>query len=554
MTDLSHLRLLPLMQQLHVASKKIGVVPFRLNWAQLLLLEEVEKQFRETGKVRLILLKARQMGMSTFTEALAFLMLFMFENYRATVIANKEKSAQTILAMTKLFWETSPYHAAGLDHLHYNSRNDLSWRRSKSSIQVYTAGRTTESDVGRGGMLHFMHASELAFWYAAEGVMSSIMQSLAEVPGSVIILESTANGIGNYFERTWKEATSGDENDYTPMFFSWLNHFEYNAEYARLDATQPLGKLSEEEKALKALGASKSQLVWRRWCVKNRCQGDELIFAQEYPAIPEQAFIATGTNLFNYPQLRAAYEPMDGTQGVLYRDGQSVTFHPDPTGPLTIFKNPPRGDPEWSNYLVAGDPTHRTHIGDDYACAQVINRHKLEQVAVYRGRVDPGHFGEELFKLGLYYNTALTSSEVEGPSSAAIGVLQGLNYPRIYRRARPDSTPGKQTGDIWGWQTTMQSKHFMMGIVKKYLADGDMIIHDATTFAEMRDYVTDIDGKMGPADKDKGHDDTVMAMAQALACHFLEGPQMPYSGPPDPTPPWGDGTPPWDNWHDLGAA
>jgi hypothetical protein len=130
-----------------------------------------------------------------------------------------------------------------------------------------------------------------------------------------------------------------------------------------------------------------------------------------------------------------------------------------------------------------------------------------------------------------------------------------MNYPNIYKRARPDSTPGKQGGDIWGWMTTQQSKHFMMGVAKKYLADGDLEIHDAQTFAEMKEYVTDEDGKMRPADSDKGHDDTVMALAQALACHYLEGPMRPYgSAGPDNTPPWGDGAPPWEAWHDQGAA
>jgi hypothetical protein len=547
--------LLPMARQLWVAPKKVGfgLQKFEPNWAQRQLYAQMYKELQTRGKIRIIVLKARQLGISTATEALAFNFLFLFEHYRAMILANKEKSAQSILNMTKLFWETSPYRHAGYS-LKYNSRNDLAWRETWSSIKVATAGRTTENDIGRGDTLAFLHASEVAFWVFPEGVMSSVDQTIAETDGTAIVLESTANGMGNYFERTWKEATAG-EIDYTPMFFSWLDHFEYSADFAHIDTSQPMGPTDEEERALSAMGASKDQLVWRRWMIRNKCQGDPLIFAQEYPAIPEQAFIATGTNVFSYPLLRAAYKPQDPVIGRLYRDGQHVTFIPDPTGQMYLYKAPNEADSDWSQYLVAGDPTHRTRVGNDYACAQVINRHTLEQVACYRGRVDPGHFGEELYKLGLYYNKAIVSSEVEGPSSAAIGVLLGMNYPNIYKRARPDSTPGKQGGDIWGWMTTQQSKHFMMGVAKKYLADGDLEIHDAQTFAEMKEYVTDEDGKMRPADSDKGHDDTVMALAQALACHYLEGPMRPYgSAGPDNTPPWGDGAPPWEAWHDQGAA
>lgn len=541
--------LLPMMRQLYIATKDIGlgISKFDPNIVQLRLIGEIEHQLKTKGRVRLITLKARQMGISTVSEAFAFLCLFMYDNYRAQILANREKSAQSILAMTKLFWNTSPFRK--LYSLHYNSRNDMSWVETGSSIKIATAGRSTGSDVGRGDTLHFLHASEIAFWHDPYEIMNSISQALPLTQGTTMILESTANGMGNYFEQTWKAATA-NEVEFTPMFFSWLDHHEYTAEWAKLDGLdQPLGALDDEERALTALGATKSQLIWRRYALKNLCGGDELKFAQEYPAIPEQAFIATGTNVFNYPLLRAAYQPEAGVPGRLYRNGQDVRFEPDPMGPMTLYRAPDELNPEWSQYVVAGDPTHRTRIGNDYACAQVFNRHTLEQVATYRARVEPGGFGQELYKLGLYYNTALVSSEVEGPSSTAIGVLLGMNYPRLYRRERPDNTPGKQKGDIWGWMTTTQSKGFMMGVVKKYLADRSLILHDSQTFEEMRDYITDEDNKMRPADEEHGHDDTVMALAQALACHYLEGPMMPFYGHQSAgNPPWGNGPPPWESW------
>src|SRR5690606_19575854 len=111
--------------------------------------------------------------------------------------------------------------------------------------------------------------------------------------------------------------------------------------------------------------------------------------------------------------------------------GMRVTFVHDPQGPLTIFKAP-NPDKDWGVYLVSGDPTRTTR--GDFAVSEVISRHTLEQVAEWRGRTDPGSFAEELFKLGLYYNTAYITAEVEGPGEMTIGKLLGMQYPFLYKR------------------------------------------------------------------------------------------------------------------------
>lgn len=539
--------LLPQVRKLSIVSKDIGITKLEPNWAQTEYLAEVERQLQTTGHIRIIVLKARQLGVSTISEALLFLLCFMFDQYRALIVAHEERSAQRILDMTKLFWQH--YAFANLYHLKYNSRNDMVWRENGSNIRVATAGRKGSEGIGRGDTIHGLHASELGFWDTPEHVAESLLNSIPSGKGTMIVFESTANGIGNYFERVWREAEAG-EVEYFPLFFSWLRHPEYTAEHYRLDALdKPLTNLDTEERALQAIGANKSQLVWRRFMIRNRLSGDALKFAQEYPALPEQAFISTGTNVFNYPMLVTAYEPQVGTPARLVRDGNRITMEYDPEGPYKIYKAPDP-DPDHGSYMVAGDPT-RTRTGD-YASAQVVNRHTYEQVAVFRSRVDPATFGQELFKLGMYYNRALVSSEVEGPSSVAIGTLLGMNYPNVYQRERPDHTPGKQRGDIWGWMTTRQSKDYMMGIVKKHLVDQTLTIHDPVTFQEMKDYVVLNNGNLGPADDVHGHDDTVMAYAQAFACMSLAD-AIPPEGSVTP-PPWGFAQPNDMGWTETGAA
>src|SRR5690606_16626739 len=169
------------------------------------------------------------------------------------------------------------------------------------------------------------------------------------------------------------------------------------------------------------------------------------------------------------------------------------------------------------------------------AVAQVLNRHTLEQVAVWRGKVKPYKFAEELFKLGLYYNMGLLTSEVEGGGYATIGALQQMNYPYIYHRQRADNTPGKET-DIAGWSTTRQSKNLLLGWLVQTIAQGARAkargerdyfrIHHNITYEEMKGYVSLENGDFGPSDE-KMFDDCVMSLGITVTCHLQEPPPPP---------------------------
>lgn len=517
--------LAPLLEKLYIQTKDLQIRPLELNWAQREFLGVVEEQLASTGRIRVIILKARQLGMSTATEALLFTLAFLFHGYRGMVIAHEVPASQNLLAMTTRYWDT--YRFKKLYTPRSYSKNNLSWVESGSSLTIATAGNKA---VGRSATIHGVHASEVAFWPEPEVAFGGLRQTVPNEPGTAIIIESTANGVGNFFHREWVKAENG-ESEFRPLFFPWWRHYEYKASWVGLPA-QPLGQLSSAEKLLAKLIPAdelEDRLLWRRWAIPNLCQNDPLLFMQEYPATPEEAFIASGTNVFPLERLRECYEPQDGFRGVLMRNGNEVEWRPASNGPLTIFKKP--DDSEWGRYVVAGDPTHSTF--GDYAVAQVLNRRTLEQVAVWRGRCDPGTFGEELFKLGLFYNEALVTTEIEGPGYASIGTLLGMNYPKLYRKARPDSTPGKFSGEQYGWSTTMQSKQLAVGWTLKAVMDGSLVLHDRKTFEEMSNFVTLDNGGYGNANGEE-HDDTVMALAIGLTCHMLDGPVMAYGADDQP--------------------
>lgn len=522
---------LPMVSKLDIIDKRIGQRRLEPNWAQIQYLEEAQRQLQTMGRIRIIVLKARQLGISTITEAMFFWLCFIVPNYRALVIAHEIEASQNLLAMTDLFWHTSPFF--DLYNTKYLSRNDVVWRETRSSMRISTAGKKGTAGVGRSTTTHAVHASEVGFWDNPETIMLGLNQAIPQSPGTAVILESTANGRGNYFHRQWNEATIG-RSEYTPLFFPWWKHPEYRASELGL-AYKTLGKLDEDEKILRRLGVDDNHLAWRRWAIPNKADGDLTKFMQEYPASPEEAFIASGQNVFPYRDLFECYEPQPGVRGELMREGMTVTFQPTDTGRLTIFK-PPSDDPSWGQYLVTGDPTHMMQGGDP-ACAQVINRRTLEQVAEWRGHIDAPTFGEELFRLGLFYNTALVSCEVEKVGGATIGSLIAKKYPKLWRNSKLDQIPGRFS-NLHGWHTTAASKPSMVHMLLKFVVDHSITIHSATLFDEMQDFVALDNGNFGPADEERGHDDTVMAMAQAAIVHMLEGPVPLYAGvtPDNPTP------------------
>ena len=507
-----------LVSQLTIKDKNLNEIRLTPNWAQLEFYNTAERQLADTGRIRIIVLKARQLGMSTATEALAFTLSFVFPGYRALVLAHEIPASQNLLEMTHRYWDNYPFRQLYTPKSY--SKNDIGWIETGSNMKIATAGN---KGAGRSSTTHFLHASEVAFYPDPKVVMLGLRQAIPDSPGTGIVLESTANGRGNYFHEQWLAAEQG-ETEFTPLFFPWHKHPEYRASAINIPHYS-LGKLSDEEKVLKRLGIDDDRLAWRRWAIINKCNSDLLQFMQEYPSDPEEAFLATGRNVFPGEHLKQCYQPEDGVRGLLIRDGDNITFKPASDGPLTLFRKP-HEDTDWGKYLVAGDPT-KTTMGD-YAVAQVLNRRTMEQVAVWRGRLDPITFGEELWKLGHFYNDALVTTEIEGPGYGSIGKLIGMNYPNIWQRQnKADKVPGAMTASTYGWSTTHQTKPLAIGYLLKYVTDHAVTIHDRKTYDEMVNYITLDNGMYGNGNNEE-HDDTVMSLAMGVTCHVMDAPLMAY--------------------------
>lgn len=506
------------MKRLSIRTKDLSIARVSPNWAQQEFLDTIERQSREGVPQRVIVLKARQLGMSTITGAVLFARSFVYPQSHSLVVAHENDASEYLFGMTHLFWETFPYKE--LYRPRYVSRREMSWYETGSSIRIATA---RNARAGRGRTIHALHGSEVAFWDQPEELMLGMRQTIPNKPGTLIVLESTANGVGNWFYDQWQAAVAG-ETEYVPLFFPWWKHPEYTASYCGLDAR--VREYDSEELLLKRLGCDDDHLGWRRWAIRNLADNNEERFHQEYPATPDEAFLATGTNVFPVQSLKKCYEPLPGIRGFLVRDGSRVKFQADRAGSMTMYRQP-SADRDWGRYFVGGDPTHVT-MGDN-ACAQVINRRTYEQVAVWHGKIDPMGFAEELAKLGKFYNDATLATEVTGPGYATIGRLVELDYPHLWRGRWADKNPGR-IAESMGWSSSMKSKEWAIGWLLKLVVDQDLILHDRRTYEEMNNYITLPNGGYGNAGGANYHDDTVMALAISCLCSSTEGPVVAYSG------------------------
>ncbi|HOO12874.1 MAG TPA: DNA packaging protein [Bacillota bacterium] len=468
------------------------------------------------------------MGFSTLTEALIFHRTVTRRNVNSLIVAHKDESSNNLFNMSKLFYENLPAElqpmrkASNARELVFENptKSQVEKQRNpglRSKIKIATAGG---QGVGRSDTLQNVHISELAFWPGdKKDTLNGILQSVPNSQSTMVVIESTANGF-DHFKELWDQAVAG-ESDFESLFFPWFDMQEYRVK------VPPGFELTEEEEKLKeAFSLDNEQLAWRRWCIKNNCSGDLDLFKQEYPSTPGEAFLTTGTPVFDNDkvilrlnQLRAQYRdspPLVGNIESNYTpDGDPVkgteSFIPTPNGWLTIYEKP-RGN---APYVIGVDVAEG---GADWSVAQVLDNTTGKQVATFRAHCDTDILAKALFSLGFYYNRALIAVEVNFDLHP-VKELQRLGYPRQYVREQVDTYTGKLE-QKFGFRTTTASRPPIIGELVKIVREDTVLINDITTLQEMLSFARNASGK--PEAQAGKHDDTIMALAIA---HAVRGQQ-----------------------------
>ena len=528
---------------LHVRPKRGAVVPFRLNAAQERLEREVDFARAEGRPVRFLILKARQLGFSTWALGRQYEYATTRFGVSALMAAHDDDSTKDLFERLRLMHDLSPnppmtrYSSKKeLDFANPNRRNAREEPGLNSKIVVATAGRGT---MGRSRTLRFVHGSEVAFWENAGRVLLAVEQTLPDDPDTFEILESTANGVGGEFFDRWQLASDpATRGIWRALFFPWFDDPEYAMDLVDgvMNPIPPCiedhGAFVAEEGQLAALhGLTDRQLNWRRYAIVNKCGNDMMKFRQEYPADPMEAFLVSGRPIFNRERLRARerFLSMEDARrskelmaprwvrGDVVRSGGRATWASSADGPLSVYRWPSQG----REYVVGGDPCKGVVRGKnpDSACLQVIDRHSWEQVAVWHGRVEAPEFARKMELVGYFWNRALLVPEANDHGHTVCVKLEEWSYPNLFLRHEIDMLghePLKRTG----WENNSKTRPVLVDTITAGLNDGLIVLHDVPTIAELTTFVRN--EKSGKAEADANcHDDRVIALGLALCgIHF----------------------------------
>lgn len=305
---------------LHIKTKGGNIDQLRLNKAQTYAHEMMEKQKRETGKVRALILKARQQGFSTYVGGRFYWRASLNSGVSVFILTHEQAATDNLFNMTARYHHHSPLKP----HTGAANAKELLFDKLDSGYSVATAGQKA---VGRSKTITHFHGSEVAFWPNAKEHFAGVMQAIPDLPGTEVILESTANGIvGEFYER-WQQAESG-VGDYIAIFSPWFWEPGYRRkapEGFALRHDKMQGEDISEADYAELFELDDDQMYWRRMKIAEL--KDPMLFMQEYPATADEAFQATGHDSF--------------IKGPLVLKARKFKID-DPIGPLVIGVDPSR--------------------------------------------------------------------------------------------------------------------------------------------------------------------------------------------------------------------
>lgn len=460
-----------------VYDKSGRLVDFKLNPTQAIIDEKLN-----SGIQVLDILKARQKGCSTYIMA-RFLVECMEDHQVVAMLAHDKEHTEKLLRRSQ---ELLSNMKGAKPNVERANANEIYFKKTQSSFYIGTAG---SKDFGRSATITRLHCSELAFWKEPKELFTGLLQAVPFDTG-VIVKETTANGWGNYHQKQFYRALANPSNRNYPLFIPW----NIDPEYQSFTPFQHPLKEREEELA-KEFSLTIPQLQWRREKME-QLEDDEARFMQEYPLSYQQAFMVSGSSLFNSLELSKP-----GEEWVAKTYESKLASHPR----------------KGFHYVLGADSSGGT--GHDESAVVVLCLETQEQVYEYHNnKISPPSFGDLVFDIGMRYNGAYLVPESNSHGLSVIAVIKKRKYSltKIYRNALPTRTPQpalQVPSYSYGWRTGATSKPYMVGMSVKFCEEG-FKIYSPLLYDQLKSFSEDpLTGKLeGTGD----HDD--VAIAFMLAC------------------------------------
>lgn len=528
----------------NIRDKSTGcIIPFRLNNPQRFVTEQFEAD-RTAGKpLRFIMLKARQWGGSTLVQMyMAWIQCTGRKNWNSLICAHVKDTSSTIRGMYSEMLANYPRAMwlgdDGSEPAFKPFERALNVREIPGRGCRVTVGSSENHEAVRGADYAMAHLSEVAFWADTPlrtpgQLVRAVCGSINLAPLTLIVMESTANGVGNYFHREWLRACGGD-SDKRPLFIPWY----YNPLYATAvdDPQRLMATIDDyERRLLDDYGCTPAQVNW--YHMKRREYPDHAMMKAEYPTDDTEAFTHSGYQVFDsthIEHLRAGCAPPVATgdmTGPVITGGRSLgsmSFTPSGCGAMNVWKFPvPEFRDADSPYIVCVDVGGRS-FKSDFSVIAVFDRvsspGRLEVVAQWRGHCDHDLLAWKAAAIGRMYHDALLVYEsntlecdnTEGDPSAFILNEIACYYSNLYYRSACDGSQS-QSGDRTprpGFHTNRATKTAAITRLVAALRDGLLIERDTECCNELTTYEYLPNGSQGA--RNGHHDDIIITRAIAL--------------------------------------
>lgn len=522
-------------ENLQIAQKNRDVALLRINDVQAILLDFLAECWARGFPVQCLIPKGRQMGVTTFWQAINFALCVLWARkgkaFRAATVAHIEESATQIFNMSRRFERLLP-EAWSLT-LDTRQKGHLAW---DSGSAIYIVSAQLGDAALKGVTINSIHGSEVANW-ADRGVdpsalWTSGMGALTPGPESIVALESTAKGRDPFFHRMIEQALKG-ESPYAVVFLPWYLSPEYKLSWKDYrtvrvargwelpDRFQP----TDDERDMVAMiqsieigrgqewwkhpvSLTEEQLIWRRAKIEE-LDGKVEVFKRYFPATLEECFSSTEYSMFP-PEVvdRLWGRQKDPTwRGSAVVRGERAVWTNDPKGATIVWKQPIPGH----NYVIGADVSEGLVAGDAQA-AYVVDADDHEVVAAIHCRVDPDLYAEDLIALGFYYNVALVAVENTFSPHVA-GRIQERGYPRCHWHRDPDVVRHRPSKP--GFSTNKKTRRVILEVLAAVFRDDDVRVYDKGFATEAGNFVWD-ERKKGWAAPASKTDDRVIALAIAI--------------------------------------
>ena len=449
---------------LRVRTREGGIGPLAAN--------QVQRDFEDKRGERNIVLKARQMGLTTWVAARFFLRTITHPGALTLEVAHTQEAAEEIFRIVHRFYQHLPedLREGPLKTSRANSRQ-LVFPNLDAQYRVESAG---DRNAGRGLTVQNLHCSELARWPREPGeTLAGLRASLS--PGGELVMESTPLGVGGCFFDEWQRA---GKTGTVKHFFPWWREGDYVAA-----AVDPANYTEEERELAERAGLSPEQIGYRRQLRANFGK----MARQEYAEDPDECFSMSGDCFFEAEMVERRLRELIAMPGT------------DGGGDLQVWLPAIPG----RSYVVSVDPAGGGSAGD-YSAIEVIDMESGMQCAEYQAHVGGLELARKAAELAERYNHAHLAVERNNHGCGVLAYLHSdCKYSRIY----------EQSGQA-GWLTTSLSKPQVLAALGSALVEAAGNFLSTRFLSECRTFVRQPNGSAGA--QSGTHDDLVMAMAIGL--------------------------------------